>query len=609
MLVFAMMSAAAVMIYLQLPRFVMQAQRSKEQLLIDRGEQYQRAIQLYYRKVKSWPQSLDDLEKGNNTRFLRRRYLDPFTGKADWRLVHMANGVYTDSLVYNTKDPKQQQKAQTFVAELPSVGTNGANGQDDEAPNMALRARGSDRTANPLDSLPESLRAFVYPGSVGPRDGTRRPNAEDDVQYANGATAPTSGVYGVGSVDLRGLSGQQILSGNSNGNEAGAGASTPVPGIGGVSFEELQRRAAQQAASGMQPAAPAQPGNSFIGQPPVGEPYVPTATPGAAGLSYTSIAGNDPSNPAVGLPGAPNYPAVPGTVPGSFPTGVNIPPAPAFGPSPAPVASAGGGFIGGPAPAPQVGGFGQGGTGFSAPQPGQMPSFGNPGGGQVPGQFSNNGLAAGGLGATPGVAAPSGAAAQMLNDAIFGPRQPAAGAAGGSVAGGSGLVGVASKYRGEAVKVYREKGRYQLWEFIYDPAKDTSGRKAGIGQSGAPLPGGLPGGGLPGGALQPGGSPAQQNAQPTPGTRVPGTTGIGGGGFSSTSGGFFGPSTGTSSAGAGFIGGAPPPVVPPSGVPAGTGTNGQPLQPGQQPATPAPATPQPATPPAPTGGGGFIGGR
>ena len=83
LLIFAMMSAAAVLVYMQVPRFVMQSQRAKEQLLIDRGEQYQRAIQLYYRKLKTWPQSLDDLEKGNNMRFLRRKYKDPFTGKAE----------------------------------------------------------------------------------------------------------------------------------------------------------------------------------------------------------------------------------------------------------------------------------------------------------------------------------------------------------------------------------------------------------------------------------------------------------------------------------------------------------------------------------------------
>ena len=76
-----------------------ESQRAKEQMAIDRGLQYQRAIQLFYRKYHLYPQTLDDLETARNVRFLRRRYLDPLTGK-DWRLLHVGPaGQLTDSLV------------------------------------------------------------------------------------------------------------------------------------------------------------------------------------------------------------------------------------------------------------------------------------------------------------------------------------------------------------------------------------------------------------------------------------------------------------------------------------------------------------------------------
>ena len=100
LVVFLMAGAIALMLYAQLPRVAFESEREKEQLLIERGEQYIRAIQLYQADNSGqWPQSIDDLERGKNKRYLRRRYIDPYTGKDDWRLIH-TNGVQlTDSLV------------------------------------------------------------------------------------------------------------------------------------------------------------------------------------------------------------------------------------------------------------------------------------------------------------------------------------------------------------------------------------------------------------------------------------------------------------------------------------------------------------------------------
>ena len=62
---------------------VFQGQRQKEELLIYRGLQYQRAIQLYVRKFGRYPGSLEELENTNQIRFLRQRYLDPMTENGD----------------------------------------------------------------------------------------------------------------------------------------------------------------------------------------------------------------------------------------------------------------------------------------------------------------------------------------------------------------------------------------------------------------------------------------------------------------------------------------------------------------------------------------------
>ncbi|HEX3436492.1 MAG TPA: type II secretion system protein [Pseudacidobacterium sp.] len=69
------------------PRIAASIQRDKEAELIHRGLQYRQAIKLYYKKFGRYPSSIDQLEKTNNIRFLRKRYVDPMTGKDDWKIV------------------------------------------------------------------------------------------------------------------------------------------------------------------------------------------------------------------------------------------------------------------------------------------------------------------------------------------------------------------------------------------------------------------------------------------------------------------------------------------------------------------------------------------
>jgi type II secretory pathway pseudopilin PulG len=61
--------------------------RDRDVEAVHRGNQYVRAIQLYYKKFGHYPGSIDQLEKTNEIRFLRQRYVDPITGKDDWRMI------------------------------------------------------------------------------------------------------------------------------------------------------------------------------------------------------------------------------------------------------------------------------------------------------------------------------------------------------------------------------------------------------------------------------------------------------------------------------------------------------------------------------------------
>src|SRR5579884_2706387 len=100
LMVFLMAAAVGLMLYMQMPREAFESERDKEQMLIDRGEQYKRAIYMYYvQNNQQWPTKIEDLENTNNHRYLRRRYVDPYTGKTEWRLIHTNGAFLTDSLV------------------------------------------------------------------------------------------------------------------------------------------------------------------------------------------------------------------------------------------------------------------------------------------------------------------------------------------------------------------------------------------------------------------------------------------------------------------------------------------------------------------------------
>jgi type II secretory pathway pseudopilin PulG len=74
-----------------------QAQREREQELLFIGHQFQAAIRSYYVSKSGgtmrYPQSLDDLlhdERGPEPKHhLRKLYLDPMTGAADWTLLQV----------------------------------------------------------------------------------------------------------------------------------------------------------------------------------------------------------------------------------------------------------------------------------------------------------------------------------------------------------------------------------------------------------------------------------------------------------------------------------------------------------------------------------------
>jgi type II secretory pathway pseudopilin PulG len=69
------------------PKIARSIQRDRELETMHRGKQYARAVKLYYKKFNAYPPNIDALVKTNEIRFLRKKYLDPMTGKADWKPI------------------------------------------------------------------------------------------------------------------------------------------------------------------------------------------------------------------------------------------------------------------------------------------------------------------------------------------------------------------------------------------------------------------------------------------------------------------------------------------------------------------------------------------
>ena len=79
-------TAVSILLSAAVPAYQMQARREREEELVFRGQEYQRAIQKYQRKFGIYPPSIEALVQTNGLRFVRRLYRDPITGK-DFRLI------------------------------------------------------------------------------------------------------------------------------------------------------------------------------------------------------------------------------------------------------------------------------------------------------------------------------------------------------------------------------------------------------------------------------------------------------------------------------------------------------------------------------------------
>jgi hypothetical protein len=290
--VLAMAAVIAVMLYMAMPRVAFEAQRDKEQLLIDRGEQYSRAVNLFVRKFNRFPADFDALQNTQNLRFLRKQYVDPFTGKQEWRLIHVGpGGIFTDSLVYGKKQDDATKEQQTFITEMQQIGGTPVDPNAASAGvNMATRQRPSDQPGAPGSN----------PGAAGGNNFPPQIDANGQPILTPPAAAPAPPVTNPfpAQLDANGQPVQNSVPGNplspvplSPGIGLPPGVALP-PGIQQPGQQQQQPNGPPTSAANMikQLLTSPRPGGlpGFGGAQTVGAPAAPTVAPTAAAAPATN---------------------------------------------------------------------------------------------------------------------------------------------------------------------------------------------------------------------------------------------------------------------------------------------------------------------------------
>jgi type II secretory pathway pseudopilin PulG len=167
--------------------------REREVESARRANQYVRAIRVFYRKLGHYPGSMQQLENTNNVRYLRQDYIDPLTGKNDWRVIAVGQNKTTVKGF--------------FGQPLAGIASQGLG---------ALA--GSQSTGNGFPG------GAVGPGGVGGPGGA-----------ATGVGGSTATTGAAGSTDASGAAGTSGTAGGANGQPGAAGGtgSTLGGGLGG----------------------------------------------------------------------------------------------------------------------------------------------------------------------------------------------------------------------------------------------------------------------------------------------------------------------------------------------------------------------------------------
>jgi type II secretory pathway pseudopilin PulG len=254
--------------------------REREAESARRADQYVRAIRKFYLKNHTYPASIDQLKNTNMVRYLRQEYVDPLTGKADYRLIAVG---------------QNQTTVKGFFGEpLGGLATTGlgsvAGMQSPGIPGPGSTGGGFGASA------PGTPGAGTTAGGYGTTPG----NAGTGGAFGSGGTAGTSGSGGPGSQPGTGLPGS-----GSTGPFMGVGSNATGPSIleiNGQTTYETWEFLYDPRIEKLKAAAALNAGASSANGSTLGTPASSFGTPGSNQPNPLNNGGATPGGPGGGTP-------------------------------------------------------------------------------------------------------------------------------------------------------------------------------------------------------------------------------------------------------------------------------------------------------------------
>ncbi|MGD0909238.1 MAG: type II secretion system protein [Candidatus Acidiferrales bacterium] len=267
------------------PSILTQGRREREAETVWRGEQYERAIGMYYKKFGRYPTKVEDLTRQTNgVRFLRKAYTDPMNkDDGSWRFIYVGpNG----QLIGSLRSTSLMQSVMN-TATLPGGGFAGAASGLGAVLSGALSPGGA---TNP----------GAGSGAAG-QTGSQT-SQQPGQQTTSSSTPGNPSTPGFSTSSLADAQPQPLGSDMIGGNIIGVGSKIKQPSfrvyLGGDTYQkwEFIWNPVQQVAIPGQPAAP-------------------VAPPGVAAPNGAPVAPGTPGGPPLPTNGAPTVPGQPGSMP------------------------------------------------------------------------------------------------------------------------------------------------------------------------------------------------------------------------------------------------------------------------------------------------------
>ena len=150
-----------------------QMKRDREEELVHRGVEYERAIRKYYKKFGTYPATLEALQDTNHIRCLRKRFKDPF-GK-DFKVLHLVDvqmqfgaGILGAQTLGQPVANLNSSSNVTSALNPNATNGNPAAGSDSAAPDSSQQGANTNSGSNPNSGSSTNSGSGTNSGSTLP---------------------------------------------------------------------------------------------------------------------------------------------------------------------------------------------------------------------------------------------------------------------------------------------------------------------------------------------------------------------------------------------------------------------------------------------------------